>query len=133
MMKRLFYITVLAGFSLGACHSVAQEENQTTQKLVTYSQLNATEFKDALALEKTPQLFDVRTPKEFQAGTITGAKNLNFLDGTFKNAMANLDKNAPVYVFCAAGGRSGKASAALRQEGFTTIIDLKGGYSKWPK
>jgi hypothetical protein len=31
MMKRLFYITVLAGFSLGACHSVAQEENQTTQ------------------------------------------------------------------------------------------------------
>jgi rhodanese-related sulfurtransferase len=47
--------------------------------------------------------------------------------------MANLDKSAPVYVFCASGGRSGKASAALRQEGFTTIIDLKGGYNKWPK
>ena len=30
MMKRLFYITILAGFSLGACHSAEQEENQTT-------------------------------------------------------------------------------------------------------
>ena len=133
IMKRLFYITVLAGFSFGSCNSPAHEENQTTQQLVIYKKVNAVEFKNAMASEKNPLLIDVRTPKEFQAGTITGAENLNFLDGTFKNAISNLEKRKPIYIFCAAGGRSGKASAALRQEGFTTIIDLKGGYNGWPK
>ena len=36
-------------------------------------------------------------------------------------------------VFCAVGGRSGKASALLQKNGFTQVIDLKGGYNAWSR
>ena len=133
-MKNIFYIVSLSFFTLTACNGVAQKENSTEQTTTSsYEVLSPAEFKTALEKEEKPQLIDVRTAGEFSDGTIAGAVNHDFLNGSFQKAIENLDKNKPVYVFCAVGGRSGKASTLLQEKGFTQIIDLKGGYNGWPK
>ena len=34
-------------------------------------------------------------------------------------------------IYCASGGRSGKAAKILKKNEFTHIIDLKGGFTAW--
>ena len=133
-MKNIFYIISLSFFTLTACNGIAQKGNSTEQTSnSSYEVLSPAEFKATLEKEETPQLIDVRTAGEFADGTIKGAVNHDFLNGSFQKAMETLDKSKPVYVFCAVGGRSGKASALLQKNGFTQVIDLKGGYNAWPK
>ncbi|MEZ4900830.1 MAG: rhodanese-like domain-containing protein [Spirosomataceae bacterium] len=51
---------------------------------------------------------------------------MNFMDADFKQQVEKLDKNKPVFVYCAAGGRSTKASQILKEAGFKTIYNLQG-------
>jgi len=76
-------------------------------------------------------LIDVRTAKEFEEGTIGSAVNIDFFGEKFKEEMSKLDTERPVFVFCAKGGRSGKASAVCKEIGFKKIYDLNGGYTAW--
>ena len=77
------------------------------------------------------QLIDVRTPEEFSEGHIENAKNINIMADDFDAEVAALDKTKPVMVYCKSGGRSAKASARLKELGFTTITDLEGGITNW--
>ena len=77
------------------------------------------------------QLIDVRTPEEFTAGHIKGAKNIDFFSEDFSEAFEKLDKDKPVYIYCRSGNRSAKAAEKLSNMGFSTIVDLKGGYKAW--
>ncbi len=80
------------------------------------------------------QLVDVRTAREFNAGHIKGAKNLDFFNpNQFKNGVATLDKGKPVYLYCQSGNRSQKAANRLLAMGFDQIIDLAGGYNAWSR
>jgi rhodanese-related sulfurtransferase len=83
-------------------------------------------------ISATPgQLIDVRTPGEYSGGTIDGAVNIDYYSDDFKAQIAELDKNQPVYVFCRSGGRSSQAMQIFKEEGFTEIYNLIGGYSGW--
>ena len=77
------------------------------------------------------QLIDVRTPEEFSEGHIENAKNINIMGDDFDAQVAALDKTKPMMVYCKSGGRSAKASARLKELGFTTITDLEGGITNW--
>lgn len=77
------------------------------------------------------QLVDVRTPEEIAHGIIEGAENIDFRNKNFNERIARLDKDQPIAVYCAAGGRSGKASEILLSMGFKEIYDLTGGFSQW--
>ncbi len=77
------------------------------------------------------QLVDVRTPEEVAAGTIDGARNIDFKAPGFKEAISKLDKHKPIAVYCGAGGRSGKTSDLLEELGFEEIYDLSGGFGQW--
>ena len=59
-------------------------------------------------------VLDVRTPKEFEAGHIKGATNINFQDKDFADRIAKLDKSKTYVVHCAAGGRSAKACEQIK-------------------
>ena len=76
-------------------------------------------------------LIDVRTPEEFADGHIEGATNINYHDDNFLDQIAQLDKDATVFVYCQAGGRSKKASNLFKESGFKEIYDLKEGYGGW--
>ena len=83
---------------------------------------------------KEIQLLDVRTPQEYQQGFIEDAVLVNFFDSDFVTKVSTrFDKNKPLYIYCAVGGRSNKAARKLISEGFESVYDLKGGFNKWKK
>lgn len=68
-------------------------------------------------------LVDVRTPAEFAAGHIEGAVNLP-LQNIQAGAVPVKDKSATVYVYCHSGNRSTQATALLKKEGYSSIVNL---------
>ncbi len=84
-------------------------------------------------LRKKPevQLLDVRTNREVSNGFIEGSVHIDFFDDNFDALVSKLDKDKPIIVYCAAGGRSAKAGNKLKAAGFTKIYDLTGGFYKW--
>lgn len=73
-------------------------------------------------------LLDVRTPVEFGAGHLKGARNVNFLSTDFADVVAKLDPNATYVLYCASGNRSGKAAALMQEKGFKNVVNA-GGFS----
>ena len=69
------------------------------------------------------QLVDVRTPKEYNNGTIKNAININVLDANFTNNINKLDKTQPILIFCKSGGRSSRALKQMKDLGFTHVLE----------
>lgn len=93
--------------------------------------LVATQFNQRLQEEK-PQLLDVRTAEEFENGHIENALQANWNNREeFAERIQALDKNKPLYIYCLAGGRSAAAKDYLIKNGFTTVVELKGGINSW--
>lgn len=95
------------------------------------SMLSAKEFQDKITELGNVVILDVRTPDEFNGGTIENAVNADITSYDFTNVVQTLDKSTPVMVFCLSGGRSKDAAKALRNMGFNTVYELKGGILKW--
>lgn len=77
-------------------------------------------------------VIDVRRKEEWDAGHLPMAKlvPIDDLDRHLADVAGWLqgDKSKPVVVYCAAGGRAGRAKALLEKNGFTTVVN-GGGYS----
>jgi phage shock protein E len=114
MKAKFSFLLLLFIFSLGI--SKAQTTNLTPQ-----------EFIAKVKTTKNAQLLDVRTSQEWEAGKIASSSCINVNDAAFKQQIEKLDKNKPVFVYCAAGGRSSKAAPILQQAGFKHIYNLTGG------
>ena len=69
-------------------------------------------------------LLDVRTPAEVAKGSIKGSVNMNIFDDDFEARIDKMDKSKPVYVYCAAGGRSSEAMEMMKKKGFTEIYKI---------
>jgi thioredoxin 1 len=93
--------------------------------------LDTGDFEKKLTSAKQPQLIDVRTPGEFKDGHLQNSKNIDYKSQDFKDQIAKLDKDKPVFVYCLGGVRSAAAAEVLHQNGFSEIYDMKGGYLKW--
>ena len=87
------------------------------------------EFKQ-LTEEGNGVIIDVRTPGEFTRGNIKGAKNIN-ITIDFSEEIQKLDKNKPIYLYCAMGGRSSRAMQIMKHMEFKEVYNLIGGYSAW--
>lgn len=78
------------------------------------------------------QLVDVRTREEYKSGHL---KNSLLADwkkrDEFARRVKKLDNTKPVYLYCAAGGRSHAAAEWMRSNGFTQVYELDGGIEKW--
>jgi len=74
-------------------------------------------------------LLDVREPNEFQIGRIPGSTLIPL--GEIPRRYQELPKDKEIIVHCKMGGRSAKAAAFLRQQGFKDVKNLKGGILDW--
>lgn len=76
-------------------------------------------------------LIDVRQPDEFtgELGHIPGAK-LIVLDVLPEN-LNDVPRNKPVIFVCRSGGRSARAAAFAKQNGFENVYNMKGGMILW--
>jgi len=125
----LLFITVIALCSCTDAQvkisDIKTESRNTISKVVSPD-----EFKELMS-KPDAQLVDVRTAKEYTAGKIGNAINIDYFGDDFKKHIAKLDKNKIILVYCAAGGRSAKASKIFSDMGFIEVYDLKGGYGNW--
>lgn len=97
-------------------------------ELKAQSTLSPIDYVAKLKASPNAQVVDVRTPQEYQAGHLQVAKLININDSDFQQQIEKLDKNRPVFVYCAAGVRSSKAATILKNIGFKEVVNLKGGY-----
>jgi len=107
-MKNTVFLFILSTFLF----SCAQKNSKG------YELLDAKSFKSAIEQTVKKQIIDVRTPEEFNTGTISEAQNINIYDSDFESKIDKLDKNTPIFVYCKSGGRSANASQLLQEKGF---------------
>jgi rhodanese-related sulfurtransferase len=116
-MKTFKYITVLV-FTISASSLLAQVSVK----------IDPVEFK-ASYFKYKGLLIDTRTPQEYNQGHVEGAQNIDVSDPeSFEKHINAIEKDKPVFVYCAIGVRSARAASILRKKGFTKVYDLSGGY-----
>lgn len=93
----------------------------------------------AKLLEEGWNYVDVRSIPEFEQGHPAGAYNVPLQHRTPQGAMAPnpdfvavmsaaFDKDTRLVIGCKSGGRSLKAASQLVAQGFTNIVDMRGGF-----
>lgn len=122
MNKHIFSILLICFVYLASC----QEKSQKKGGLLT-----ADDFQMEMNADNNKQIIDVRTPEEFAAGYISGAVLINFYDADFQQKINLLDKNKSVFVYCKGGGRSAEAASMMKNAGFSSVYELKGGIMGW--
>lgn len=98
----------------------------TMKKNVTY--LNEQAF---ASLMRKGQLIDIRKKDEFNKGHINGARNLPFTQ--LNRSFNKLRSDQPIYLVCANGKASKRATMFLISKNFTHIYALEGGMTSWSK
>src|SRR5438477_75456 len=83
--------------------------------------------------EKKGTVLDVRTTKEFEAGHIPGAVNIDVNATDFDKKVAELDKSQTYLVHCASGVRSVRACEKMKKLDFKELVNLQGGIKAWEK
>lgn len=74
-------------------------------------------------------LLDVRTPEEYAAGHIPGAKLIPVQK--LADHLAEVPHDKQVYIYCYSGTRSAHASKLLAKHGYTNIENIVGGIEAW--
>ena len=87
-----------------------------------------TEVKSRLDSKYPFVLIDVREPHEYQICKIPGSKLIPL--GDLPQRVGELDKASKLIVHCKMGGRSARAVAFLRSQGFDAT-NVEGGIHAW--
>ena len=96
------------------------------------------EARDLLESGEGYVYLDVRSIPEFEAGHAPGAKNVPLLHRTPMGMQPNsefvavceraLGKDAKIITACLKGGRSMRAAHVLMENGFSNVVDMRGGF-----
>ena len=130
-------LTALIAFSCGSGQNTndAKESEEVTeaQSGEVHKRVSLQEFNEIIK-DSEVQLIDVRTPGEYSDGFIDDATNIDFMgDGFIEKCSSTLDKNKPMVIYCASGGRSAKALTQLKEAGFKQVYELGVGYNGYNK
>lgn len=123
-MKKIALLSLFCFFMFACSESTNSVSENKTDGVVGVNQFERLMQSDHL-------LIDVRTPGEFSAGYIKGAKNINIQDANFAKQIDSFSTSDPVLVYCKKGGRSAKAYKVLKKKGFSIVYDLEGGFTAW--
>jgi len=93
-----------------------------------YKDVTPGQFRRLVDSNPDVQILDVRTMEEHNEDCIEGTHyNIDINNPDFLEiALATLDKEKPVAVYCRSGRRSEKAAKILAKQGFK-VVNLKGG------
>jgi adenylyltransferase/sulfurtransferase len=94
-------------------------------------ELSASELKKKLDEGKPVKLLDVREEYEWDIANLSayGAKLIPL--GEVAERMSEIDRDAEVVVYCRSGKRSESAIRHLQAQGFTNLLNLRGGIISW--
>ena len=87
------------------------------------------ELKKRLDRRENVFILDVRNPEEYQICRLPGSTLIPL--PSLPQRFAELDRGRELIVHCKSGMRSQKAIQFLREQGFTKLVNLKGGILAW--
>jgi rhodanese-related sulfurtransferase len=129
-IKTLLLLAVACIIAVSCARIFSKGAANGTQALTAFSNVNVDEFQNLIA-DANMQLLDVRSRDEYDEGHIAGAALVDVNDSTFvEQAVAVLDKQRPVAVYCRSGRRSARAASLLTEQGYT-VTNLNGGVLAW--
>ena len=128
-LKSLLLLAIVTIIAV-SCARMFSRGAQQPKALAGYSNVGVDEFQAQIA-DPIVQLLDVRTQEEFDEGHIARALLADVNDSAFVDkAVALLDKQRPVAVYCRSGRRSARAAGLLVEQGYT-VTNLNGGVMAW--
>lgn len=100
---------------------------QAGREVDTIDEISPVDFART-AKEKDVNLLDVRKVSEYESQHAEGAIQfpLDFINGS----LDELDRDEKYYIHCAGGYRSVIASSILRKNGFSNLVNIKGGFNE---
>jgi sulfur-carrier protein adenylyltransferase/sulfurtransferase len=107
------------------------EETQTKETAVKKDEIDALGLKVKMDEKQDFVLVDVREQNEYDMARITGSILVPL--SQLPNRFHELDKykGKEIVVHCKMGGRSAKAIAFLKQQGFDNLVNVAGGITGW--
>lgn len=128
-MKSLLLLAVVTIIAVSCAKLFSRNHNSTTA-LDTFANIGVDEFQTLIA-DPSVQLLDVRSQEEYDEGHIAGATLVDVNDTAFvEKAMAVLDPQRQVAVYCRSGRRSARAASLLAAKGFK-VTNMAGGVIAW--
>ncbi|WP_206028678.1 rhodanese-like domain-containing protein [Thalassoroseus pseudoceratinae] len=121
-MRRIALIIVMTA-TIGCANDpppvdTASESEQTPSPAVAES---ATDASDEVVV------IDVRSESEWDSGHVEQAVHIPHTEIADRISEVTTDKDAKIVLYCAVGGRAGKAKSALEELGYTNV-ENGGGY-----
>ena len=97
-------------------------------------EISVKELKERIDAGTAPVMVDVREPHEWDRQHLDGVKKISLgtLPVKLQEELGEL-KEQEVVMICRSGGRSGRATAFLQQQGFSKVLNLTGGMLAWKK
>jgi len=99
------------------------------KKPMNYNDVDPIEFQRLI--DEGGVILDVRSPGELAEGSISGYKQINFFEGTFRSKIEKLDKSKTYLVYCRSGNRSSQTCTMMDGMGFEKLYNLNGGIGAW--
>ena len=96
--------------------------------LGTVPQVTVNDLQESLS-HNAVTLIDVRNQSEWDGGRIAGAIHVHL--GTLAERLADIPRDKPIIVQCAAGARSAIGASVLKAHGVEHVINLVGGIGAW--
>ena len=76
-------------------------------------------------------ILDIRTPREFEAGHIKGARNIDFYAQSFAKEFRSLDRKKTYLIYCRSGNRSKQLMGAVEKMHFKQVFHMRSGLVDW--
>ena len=137
-MKRftaiVMFALLAATFPLLPPNGIDHAEAQ--QRKAAVVSLTPLQAKELIETKNDLQLVDVRTQGEYQGGALPGSVLVTYQSwyrAPFMKEMERFDRNKPLLLVCAVGGRSSEAAYHLAGAGFKEVYNLSGGLSAWAR
>jgi rhodanese-related sulfurtransferase len=128
-IKTLLLLAVVAIIAV-SCARIFTKSTSKPLAIDTWANVGVDEFQTLIA-DAAVQVLDVRTQEEFDEGHIAGAKLVDVNDTAFvEKAMAVLDPQREVALYCRSGRRSARAANLLSAQGLK-VTNLAGGVIAW--
>src|SRR2546423_1148282 len=121
MIPKRAFIIALAACCLFPFFAEANAADSSPGSGAGMKTVGVAEF-EKLRTDKKNVVLDVRTEKEFAAGHIPGAVNIDVNAPDFEDKVKKLDKDKTYLVHCAAGVRSRKACEKMGKLNFRHCI-----------
>lgn len=95
---------------------------------MTMKEITAKDLAKKLKNGEKVSIIDVREDEEVAQGKIPGARHISL--GEIPEKLNEINKDQHHYMVCRSGGRSGKACAILKEQGYN-VTNVAGGMLDW--